>query len=263
MSQININEISNEYFNFVKENTKMTLLSNDHTEIVTPFVDSTGEGISFSITFDGNLYTLSDDGFAAWELALNGIDVSKKSKRKTIFISQIEYNGFDLDESDNVIHKKVTKNELGQAIHDMTQLLINIYDLTYLSRSNVYQQFYEDVREYFIENESFAVFPEFNLTGKSHFNHKFNYVFLQKGTSKLTKVYNTLNRQQVDSILTSWLDTSESRRNNYNGKEELYIILSSEGFNNLSDDFILALQSYEIGLLDFSDKDNLINKLGA
>lgn len=263
MKQFNVDEISSEYFNFIRENTKLTLLSDSRTEIVTPFVDSKGEGISFSITFDGHLYTLSDDGFAAWELALEGIDIKKNSKRKEIFSAQIKYNGFDFDSNDNIIYRTVTKRDIGQAIHDMTQLLINIYDLTYLSRNNVYQQFYEDVRNYFIENENYAVFPDFNLTGKSHFNHKFNYVFLQNGISKLTKVYKTLNRQQVDTILTSWLDTSESRKNNYNGKEELYIILSDEGFSNLSDDFILAFNSYDIGILDFSDKDRLVDKLGA
>lgn len=262
MDQFNINEISKEYFGFIEQNSKMTMLADDYMEIVTPFVDSSGEGISFSVKFDGSVYTLSDDGFAAWELALDGIDVSKKNKRNAIFQSQIKYNGFELTE-DNVIYRKTTKKGIGQAIHDMTQLLINIYDLTYLSRTNVYQQFYEDVREYFIDNEAYAVFPDFNLTGKSHLNHKFEYVFIRDGISKLSKVYNKLSKQQVDSILASWLDTSESRKRSYNGKEELYIILSDEGFSSLNDDHKLALNSYDIKLLNFSKKDTLLYELGA
>lgn len=259
---MNVNDVANEYFSYIKENTQMNLIKDGHTEVVTPFVDSSGEGISFSITFDGSLYTISDDGFTTWELELSGIDVNKRSKRREIFLSQVEYNGFVVSKS-GIISKKVAHKELGQSIHDMTQLLVNIYDLTYLAQSNVYQQFYEDVAAYFKDNSNYAVFPNFNVTGKSHFNHRFNYVFLQNGKNKFAKVFNRLDRQQVNNILTSWLDTTLVREKEYGGKEELYIILSKEGFKELNDDIILALDAYDIQPLDFSNKKDLTSNLGA
>lgn len=255
---MNVKEIKNNYINYIKENTKFSIHNNEIYSVHTPFVDSFGEGISFSIKKEGKLYKVSDDGFSFWELDISGIDLKRKSKRKQLFDSAIDFNGFQLSH-DNSIYRMVAYKDIPQAIHDMTQLLINIYDLTYLSRSNVSYQFYQDVDNYFMNNDNYAVFSEFNLTGKSQLNHKFNYVFLQKGVNKLARVHNRIDKQQVESILTSWLDTTSARKKN----EQLYIVLSEDGFNNINDNNLIALESYEIKLLNFSDKNSLLESLGA
>lgn len=259
---MNINSISKEYFDFIHKNTKIIEISNGQTEIITPFVDSTGEGISFSVHYDGKFYTITDEGFTLWDLETKGIDLIKKGKRKELFQSQLSYNGFSLNKR-NEITRKVSKSELGQTIHDMTQLLININDLTYLHTHNVTQQFFEDVKQYFMTHEEFSVFPSFNITGKSRLNHKFSYVFKSKGLSKLTRVYNSIDKQKVDTILTSWLDTTEYRKKEFLDEEKLYIILSDEGYNNMNDDHLLALETYDIKVLNFENKNSLISELGA
>lgn len=53
---------------------------------------------------------------------------------------------------------------------------------------------------------------------------------MSKGISKIALVHNTIGKQQVDTILASWLDTSELRQFEYGEKEELYIIISDEGY---------------------------------
>ncbi|MCW6666981.1 DUF1828 domain-containing protein [Aerococcaceae bacterium NML190938] len=258
---MSINLISKEYFDFINNNTKIIEISDGKTEIITPFVDSTGEGISFSVNHDGKFYTITDDGFTLWDLETKGIDLTKKGKRKELFQSQLQYHGFSLN--GNKIMRKVSKSELGQTIHDMTQLLININDLTYLHSHNISQQFFEDVKQYFMTHKEFSVFPSFNITGKSRLNHKFNYVFKSKGLSKLTRVYNSIDKQKVDTILTSWLDTTEYRKKEFLDEEELYIILSDEGYKNLNDDYLLALESYDIKVLNFENKKDLVSELGA
>lgn len=260
-----VEDISKKYFDFINRNINISKLDNSdyETEIVTPFVDTTGEAISFTVRSEGNFYTITDDGFAIWELEQLGIDVSRKSKRKELLNSILEFNSFDLNDSNEIV-KTVTKSDIGQAIHDMTQLQINISDLSYLNKSNVAQQFLLDVNEYFFNHEdNYNFFPEFNITGKSKLNHRFNFVFMSKGKSKLTRVHRFIDKQKVDNILTSWLDTIEYRNKTYRNKEELYIILSNEGYKNLNENHSLALDSYNIQLLNFSDENSLIKNLGA
>lgn len=254
------NQIAEEYFTFIQESTKFGELNKDHVEIITPFVDSTGESISFSVYHDNNNYILSDDGFTVWDLSINGIDVTKEGNRKNIFDSNIKYHGFNFE--NNKIIKSTTKKHLGQSIHDMTQLLINVYDLTYLHRNIISNQFFIDVKEYFSSNsDDFSYFPNFNIRGKSQLNHQFDFVFLKEGKRKLTKVEKNITKNKLDSILTSWLDTIESREDSE--KEELMIILSNQGYRELKTDHKVALEQYGINVIDFSNKKDIYYYLAS
>lgn len=254
------NEVSEEYLNFIQDSIKLGTLSKDHAELNTPFIDSTGENISFSIYHEGNDYILSDDGFTIWDLSIEGIDVSKKGNRKDILESNIKYSGFNI--KDNKITKKVNKKNLGQAVHEMTQLLIKLYDLTYLHRNIVSNQFFIDVENYFSSHkDTFSYFSDFSIKGKSLLDHQFDYVFISKEKSKLTRVEKNISKNKVDSILISWLDTMEYRKNKRN--EQLYIILSREGYKELKPDHELALDQYNIKVLDFSDKQSIKLELSA
>lgn len=257
---MNANEIKSEYLSFIKDNAMFNAITDFHTEVVTPFVDPFGEAIGFSINSNGNSLTLTDNGYTIWNLSVNGIDVTKKGRRKELFESLLQYNGFELNEQD--IKKTTTKRNLGQSIHDMTQLLINVYDFIQLHPSSVKSQFLDDVKNYFMGNDNYSVFPAFSIAGKSRLEHRFNFVFMSKGISKIARVHNNINKQQVDTILASWLDTLEYRKREYGDKEQLFIIVSNDGFNNIKDDYIMALKEYDINVLNFSDKITLQQQLG-
>lgn len=258
---MNATEIKNEYLSFIKENAVFNSITENHTEVITPFVDPFGEAIGFSIKSDGKLLTITDDGYTIWNLSVNGVDVTKKGRRKDLLQSLLDYNGFELIEKS--IQKITTKSQLGQAIHDMTQLLMNVYDFIQLHPNNVKSQFLDDVKHYFMENNKYTVFPAFSISGKSRLEHRFNFVFMSHGISKIARVHNNVTKQQVDTILASWLDTSEFRKREYGGKEQLYVIVSDEGFKNIKDEHLAALQEYNINVLNFADKEQLELKLGA
>lgn len=257
---MNANEIKKEYLNFVKENSIFNKVSENHTEVITPFVDPFGEAIGFSVKSNGKLLTLTDNSYTVWNLSINGIDVTKKGRRNDLFNSLLQYNGFEL--ANGSIERLTSKKNLGQAIHDMTQLLINIYDFIQLHPNSIKSQFLEDVKHYFMENNNYTVFPAFSITGKSRLEHRFNFVFMSKGISKIVRVHNNITKQQVDTILSSWLDTVEYRKREYGDNEELYIIISDDGFKNIKEDHLIALKEYNIEVLNFHDKKQLEKKLG-
>lgn len=257
--------IKKAYLNYLQENIKVVKKSSEYkTKIVTPFVNSYGEGIYFYVEFDGSkMYTVTDEGLTLWNLEIEGIKLTKSGNRKNLFQSLLKYNGLQLNRN-NEIYKTVTKSLLGQAIHDMTQLLLNVYDLSLLSPKMVHTQFLEDVTKYFFDNnKKYKVFADFSITGKSRINHRFNFLFFSEGKSKLTRVHNKIDKQQVDSIMASWLDTVEERMSGYGNKEELYIILSDEGYKNINDSNLTALNQYGINILNFSDKKQLEETLKA
>lgn len=205
---MNATDIKNTYLNYIKENAVFNDVTDTHTEVITPFVGPLGEAIGFSIKSNGKHLTVTDDGYTIWNLSVNNVDVTKKGRRQDIFNSLLHFNGFDLH--NGAIERTTGKEQLGQVIHDMTQLLMNVYDFIQLAPSNVKSQFLDDVKYYFMKNDHYTVFPAFSIAGKSRLEHRFNFVFMSKGVSKIARVHNHITKQQVDTILASWLDTSNT-----------------------------------------------------
>ena len=254
-------EIKDSYIEFIKENTHVNLLEGDSQEVITPFVNTYGDGISFTIKYDGNCYILTDDGFTLWDLQLNGIDLTKKNKRHHLLKSILNYNGLELIGEE--IIKKTKKNNLGQAIHDMTQVLLNVYDLSLLHPQTVPSHFLDDVRSYFDGNTAYNVFPDLSIAGKSRLEHKFNFLMMSKGSYKLVQVHNKITKEKLHFILASWLDTTENRIKSYGRNESLSIIISSDGYKELKEEYEDALNEYGVNIINFQDKKKLKAQLGA
>lgn len=79
---MNANDIKNEYFSFIKENAVFNNITDNHTEVITPFVDPFGEAIGFNVKSNGKSLTITDDDFTVWNLQINGVDVTKKDVDK-------------------------------------------------------------------------------------------------------------------------------------------------------------------------------------
>ena len=237
---MNGQQLKEEYVNYVRENTHFNLLAGESYEVVTPYTNTYGDGISFTIKYEGSHYIVTDDGFTIWELQLNGFELSG-----------------------NEIIKKAKRTTLGQTIHDMTQVLLNIYDLSALHPQNIQSHFLEDVKMYFDKSTEYNVFPDLSITGRSKLEHKFNYLMMSKGKYKLVQVHNKINKEKMDFILASWLDTTENRAKTYSRQEDLYIIISPEGYKDLKEEYKAAFKQYDINIINFENKRKLVSKLGA
>lgn len=258
---MNGQQLKEEYINYVRENTHFNLLAGESYEVVTPYTNTYGDGISFTIKYEGSHYIVTDDGFTIWKLQLNGINLTNKTKRQQLLNSILNYNGFEL--SGNEILKKAKRTTLGQTIHDMTQVLLNIYDLSALHPQNIQSHFLEDVKMYFNKSTEYNVFPDLSITGRSKLEHKFNYLMMSKGKYKLVQVHNKINKEKMDFILASWLDTTENRAKTYSRQEDLYIIISPEGYKDLKEEYKSAFKQYDINIINFENKKKLVSKLGA
>ena len=125
---MDVQRIKLDYFNYVTENTKFIESKSNSLEVVTPFIDSFGDGISFVIVQHDNYFTVTDRGFTILNLKNYGLDLKgKHSDYHQKLQSYLNYFGFSLVNEN--IQKDIDENNLPQAIHDMTQLLIHLYGL--------------------------------------------------------------------------------------------------------------------------------------
>lgn len=125
---MDVKQIKSDYFNFISENTKFIESKSNSLEVVTPFIDSFGDGISFVIVQHDNRFTVTDQGFTIWNLKNHGLDLDEKhSDYHQKLQSYLNYFGFSLVNEN--IQKVVDEKNLPQTIHDMTQLLIHLYGL--------------------------------------------------------------------------------------------------------------------------------------
>jgi len=256
-------EISKEYFDWIKENHKFYNLKSTTAEIQTPYVDSFGDSISFSIINDNGSFKLTDLGYTIWNLEAHGMNVTQKNNLRTQLLqSIINFEGAKII-GDKEIVKETKKNNLGQSIHDMAQMLLRLSELAVTHKKNIKNLFEQDVEEYFLKNkDTFDFFPSFSVKGKSNLLHSFDYLFFRKDADfKLARAQNTIAKSTVDSILTSWLDTSQHRSSRFGENIRLDIIVNGENYHSIKDDYLNALMEYNIGVINFDNKSQLQQQL--
>lgn len=261
---MNAQDIAKNYFDWVKTNYNFSELDENGTiDIQTPYLDNFGDNISFVIKKVNDSFYVTDEGFTTWNLASNGINIEKKkSYRNNMLKTIVNIEGAVLT-NDNSIIKKIDIKNPAQSIHDLTQILIKVNDLTFIKGSNVKSIFLEDVTEYFNNNpKEYRKIPGFSITGKSQLNHRIDFGFITENETKLVKVHNSLNRSTVDSALATLFDTYDYRKYNYHETEQLNILVKDlditkdKTINNLE-----SLQEYNIDVINFSNKKDVRKKL--
>lgn len=249
-------DIATNYFDWIKNNHQFYDVNSNTIEVQTPYLDNFGDSISLLIEKNGDNYTLTDQGYTIWNLQSNGIDVTKTtSLRNQLMNSIINFESATLGDNNEII-KVSNERNLSQSIHEMTQVLIRLSDLSFTHSNRVRSIFYQEVMDYFAENNTtYNYFPSFYITGKSQLKHKIDYLFFNSNRErKLVKVQNSLNKNSVDSVLISWLDTSSHRLEHYGENTTLDVIVSGENFGQIKDEYIQALHEYNIGIVNFDDK---------
>ena len=256
------NQIATDYFEWVKNNHHFYDLTDNKIEVQTPFLDNFGDSISLIIIKEGSNFVISDQGYTVWNLKANGVDVTKTSTlRNQLMNSIINFDSANLNEKNEIITTSNERN-LSQSIHEMTQVLLRISDLSFTHSSRIKSIFYQEVFDYFSVNSNiYNYYPSFYVTGKSQLKHKIDFLFFNSQRErKLVKVQNSLNKNSVDSVLISWIDTSAYRTENYGENTTLDVIVNGENYSNIKDEFVQALAEYNIDIVNFDDKEELQRK---
>ena len=252
-----IDNLVNKYIDFIKENMSIDKIDDTSYEIETPFLDWRNDFITIYVVFDKqdkNNIVLTDNGYTLSDLELSGLEFNTKKRKQEL---QTVLNGFGVQmDKDKRLFVNATAESFAHKKHNLIQALLGVNDMFVLAQNKVMNLFYEDVGYYFDEND-IRYTPNVILEGKSHFNHKFEYI-IPKSKYAPERTIKLLNRPKAENLkatLFAFEDTGDKRR----GKG--YIILNDE--ESIKTDLIEAINEYKITPILWSQKNNYKEELAA
>jgi hypothetical protein len=252
-----IDNLVNKYIDFIKENMSIDKIDDTSYEIETPFLDRRNDFITIYVVFDKqdkNNIVLTDNGYTLSDLELSGLEFNTKKRKQEL---QTVLNGFGVQmDKDKRLFVNATAESFAHKKHNLIQALLGVNDMFVLAQNKVMNLFYEDVGYYFDEND-IRYTPNVILEGKSHFNHKFEYI-IPKSKYAPERTIKLLNRPKAENLkatLFAFEDTGDKRR----GKG--YIILNDE--ESIKTDLIEAINEYKITPILWSQKNNYKEELAA
>lgn len=202
----------NNYLEWLRKNMKEETLPNGLVEITTPFLDRHNDytQIYLQKLEDGN-YRVTDLGYTVDDLEMCGVDIAS-GKRNEILHRTLSAVGIKFDDQTKELYAVCSYNQLAETQHALTQCMLDVNDLFYLSSESVSNIFYEDVKNYFEKSKIFYT-PDVNIIGRSGLNHHFPFVFQRnaKHPERLVRVANNLTRAEAERFMFVWLDICKMR----------------------------------------------------
>lgn len=239
------------YLAWLKENIDQYRVSDTTFRITLPFLDSSNDFIEvYIIQKDDGTFMITDGGTTINNLELNGLDFKSSRRKKDILKSIVAAHGITLL-NDNSLTVNCALSDLPLKKHLLSQCMIKVSDMFYLSRSNVQSIFLEEVQKFFDDNDVRAV-PNISLTGKSKLTTHFDFAIAKSKNApeRLIRVVNKLDNTVAKSIIFAWNDTKQERDNN----SQLYTIIQDTD-KKVSEDALSALKEYGINTTLWSEKD--------
>lgn len=252
----NINTLVDSYYSWLKDNTLLTT-SGEYTKITTPFLDRHNDCIELYIKqLENNKFIITDDGYTIDDLEICGFSFNTP-KRKEL-LENILYT-YHINNDSGVLSTICTTDNFPHKKHFFIQSILSINDLYYTNKSNVASLFFDDVSNFFDDNNIYYN-SNMKVSGKSGFDHNIDFALAaikKKSISEaFIKVLNSPTKSNTENILFAWNDIKDSRKD----KSDMFVILNDIE-NKVKNDILIALESYEIKPLLWSNKDNIISSL--
>lgn len=245
------------YTDWLYENIEQYKISDTVYQLTLPFLDRNNDFIELFIKImDNGTYYITDDSETLNELYLSQFDIFSSPRRKEIFNSIISSHGVSLSET-NELYITCSQDALAQSKHMLSQCIIKVSDMFYLSRKNIKSIFIEDVQSY-LDTNNIRYIENVSFSGKSKLmsNYDFGIGKSKDAPERIIKVINNFDINQAKNTIFSWTDTVEERKN----KSKLYIFIQ-DSERKIPQDAINALKEYSITPVLWSSRENYIAEL--
>ena len=243
-------ELINNYINWLRQSIKITEI-NDYCEITTPFLDRHNDSLQIYLKKEGTELILTDDGYTISDLILSGFELNTE-KRKKLFDSIL--NGFGVKNINNELVMESNFENFPQKKHNFIQAILAINDLFILSSPNIESFFKEDV-EKFLNLNSVRFIPSVKFTGKSGFDHFFDFVIpaSRDNSERVIRAVNKTNRQSITSLIFSWNDIREVRTPN----SKMLVVLNDMDYK-INPEYVSALKQYLLLPVEWSKREEYL-----
>ena len=230
------------YIDWLYDNIDQYQIYKNVYRITFPYLDRNNDCIEIFIFMqeDGS-YKLTDDGETISELELSGFNVFSSEKRKTIFNKILDSHGVSLSENNELLIS-CSREDLPLKKHMLSQCMIKISDLFYLSKPNIISLFNEEVRE-FLDTSSIRYMPDISFVGKSGLTTNYDFAIPKSSYApeRIIKVANNLDTSMAGNITFLWNDTKEARNN----ESSLYVFIQDTD-KKVNQAAITLLDNYNI-----------------
>lgn len=249
-----INDLIDEYINFIKEGIRTEKIEDNVYEIETPFLDRRNDFITIYAVLDNpNKMKLTDAGYTISDLKMSGLEFNTEKRKKEL---NTILNGFGIQLGNDEIYIHTTPENFAYKKHNLIQALLSINDMFVMAKNKVSSLFFEDVGLFF-DNHDIRYISNVSIEGKSHLGHKFDFIIPKSKVApeRTIKLLNKPKKENLKATLFSFADTINIRA----GKG--YILLNDEG--GVKQDLITAIQECNISPILWSHRNKYVTELAA
>jgi hypothetical protein len=238
MTKADCERLIHRYINWLKQDFTIQEL-NGSCRVSTPFLDRNNDAIEIFIEKSDGKLRLTDDGYTIRDLFASGMEFSTE-KRKAMLGNVL--NGFGVRLEGEEICVAGSADDFPQKKHNLIQAILAVNDMFVMAEEHVLSLFKEDVT-LFLESHRVPVFTDLKLSGKSGFDHKFDFA-LPKTTTKPQRVLqaiNNLTKENATSMAFSLNDVRAVRSESIGA-----LAMINDALRPPNEEYLSALRAYEV-----------------
>ena len=178
-------------------------------------------------------------------------------KRKSHLLTVL--NGFGVRREGDEICVVGSLEDFPQKKHNLVQAILTVNDMFVMAEEHVLSLFKEDVA-LFLETHRVPAFSDFKLSGKSGFDHKFDFG-LPKTPEKPQRVLQAINNLAKDNATSLAFAIADVRAIRSDPLGALAMINDTVGPPN--EEYLAALRAYEVEPVIWSQRQQAISLLNG
>lgn len=251
----NLNLLINNYYNWLKEKTDFKKISN-YYKITTPYLDRHNDYIQIYLKKENDNFILTDDSYTIEDLIQSGCNIDTPNRKKLL---QIVLNGYGVSLHNEELFVKANNDNFPLKKHNLIQAILTVNDMFYLTKPNIENLFFEDVKNWF-DVSDIRYSERVSFMGHSGYPRMFDFLISKSKNApeRIIKTVNNPRKASADNIILEWLDTKEIRPEN----SKAYTIINNRE-KTVSSSIIEALQNYDITPIKFNEIDKYKQELAA
>jgi hypothetical protein len=253
MTRAECQQFVNEYLNWLKQELRATALDGA-CQISTPFLDRHNDAIEIYVEKKNGSLRLTDDGYTIRDLRASGMEFTTE-KRKSHLSAVL--NGFGVRLEGDEISVVGSLEDFPQKKHNLVQAILAVNDMFVMAEEHVLSLFKEDVA-HFLETHRVPAFSDFKLSGKSGFDHKFDFG-LPKSPEKPHRVLQAINNLAKDNTTSLAFALADVRAIRTDPLGALAMI--NDTVRPPNEEHLAALRAYEVEPVLWSQRQQAISLL--
>lgn len=250
MSRAECERLIRDYLGWLKQGIRVTELG-AACHIATPFLDRHNDEIEIYVERTAGGLLLTDDGYTVTDLEASGMAFSTDKRRAHL---DAILNGFGVKLVNSELQVISTPQDFPQKRHNLVQAMLAVNDMFVMGQEHVFSLFREDVAA-FLDEHAVPSFPDIKLTGKSGFDHKFDFAIppTRGKPQRVVRAINDLTKEQALSFAFAVADVRAVRAEAF---QALSFVNDVE--HTMNDENVSAMRAYDIIAVPWSRRDEAL-----